>query len=115
MKLYCYFKDCFIGIMYIGVAEKKMEWVEDEQLSEQAKHFKSLLPLNSSYKIDCFISERVADRRRPGVDVWLSQIGCNLQSTDEEIFVKNHGYAVYDMFWCTTERDDDSLWKKFYV
>ena len=28
----------------------------------------------------------------------------------EEIFVKNHGYAVYDMFWCTTERVDDSLW-----
>lgn len=107
-KYYCFTGKCFIGIMtFLDNGEITMEYEDDSKLDNYAKMFKKLTPMNTTEEILTFIGERVPDRRRPGVDVWLSMSGCSLYSSDIEIFQKNHGMSINDVFFIDEEKKLD--------
>ena len=88
-----------------------MEWVEDSELSDVALKYKKYLDLSTKENILAFIGERVLDPRRPNVSPFLSSIGCHLNSSPIEIFQKNHGVSINDVFWIN-ETKDNSFWQE---
>ena len=111
MKYYCFVKDCFVGIMeFKKNGDITMTWEDDNKLIELAKTYKKYFNLSTTEHILAFIGERVPDRRRPGLSVFLSGIGCNLNSSDLEIFIRNHGVSLNDTFWIN-DTNDNSFWK----
>lgn len=112
MKYYCFVKDCYVGIMeFKDDGNITMTWEDESNFIELAKTYKKYMSLNTTEEILAFIGERVPDRRRPGLSVFLSGIGCHLNSSDLEIFTKNHGVSFNDCFWIN-ETKDNSFWQK---
>ena len=111
MKYYCYVKDCFVGIMeFKDNGEITMTWEPDDKLIELARTYKKYLNLSTTEHILAFIGERVPDRRRPNLSAFLGMIGCHLNSSDIEIFIKNKGVSGNDTFWIN-DKKDNSFWQ----
>lgn len=106
-------EDCFIGIWRIkDDGSMEYTWEPEENLSPLDKKYKSYCPLETEKELWLLIEDRVPDMRRPGLSPFLARIGCNMQSTPLEIFIKNHGFSINDLFWVNTEKDN-SLWYKW--
>lgn len=91
--------------------EITMDYEPDEKLDDYGRRFKFWTPMNTTEDIMRFIGERVPDRRRPGLDIWLSQCGCSRFDTDIEIFQKGHGVSINDIFFIDTEKRLDFFYE----
>ena len=107
-KYYCFAGKCFIGIMnFLDDGEITMEYEDDSKLDDYAKLFKKLTHMRTTEEILKFISVRVPDRQRKNVDVWLIIPDWSLCSSDIEIFQKNHGVSINDVFFIDEEKKLD--------
>ena len=108
---YCFVKNEYIGILTIDLesGEKTMQYIGNtENISQYAKNWIKYFPLDSTEAIDNFISERVISRTRPDAGIWLGLAGCNINSTDTEIFLAAHGTSYNDLFWI--DDTPESVW-----
>lgn len=99
---YCFVKNECIGMLTIDSTngEKKMQYIENtDNLSQYARNWIKYFPFKSTEDIDNFISERVISRTRPDAGIWLGMVGCNVNSTDVEVFLAGHGTSYNDLFW----------------
>lgn len=111
-KFYCFVGKCFLGVMkFYDNGEITMDYEPDEKLDDYGKKFKFWTPMNNTEDIMRFIGERVPDRRRPNIDVWLSMSGCNRFSSDVEIFQSCHGVSINDIFFIDTEKRLDFFYE----
>ena len=100
-KFKCYHDKCYIGRFYFH-SDGNKEFTPDnkENYTVGASNFVKYMPLSNTDDINVFISERVIPPERPDRSVWLSMLdGYNPNDSDEEIFIKNKGYGVNDLFW----------------
>lgn len=109
IKRYCFLGSEYIGNLIIDTDknDKHMEYLPDKKLSDRAKMWKQMLPMNTTRLVDLFISERVIPDGRPEKSLVLSMIGLSPRASDLEIFLAEHSVGNNDLFW-TSETLDNS-------
>lgn len=93
--------------------EKEMKWEDDSNLNYIGKQYKKYYGLENTEKIDVFISERVINREREDAGIWLSQNGAAINDSDLDIFIKNHGCSINDVFWINDTKDNHMWYDVF--
>lgn len=94
----CFYKECYIGKLYISDSEKKFVPENQQNYTEGASNFIKYMPLATTSDIDAFISERVIPLERPDRSVWVSMAGLEPYASDLDIFIANRGRGLNDDF-----------------
>lgn len=110
MLYYCFVADCYVDTLEFKDNEIVMTWEDDSKLSSLALKYKKYMDLSSTQNILTFISERVADIRRPNVAPFLAMVDCHLNSSQVEIFLASNGVSINDLFWISKTKDN-SYWQ----
>lgn len=110
-EFYCFYDRCYIGKLYFYPdSEKKFVAENQENYTIGASNFVKYMPLSNTSDIDAFISERVIPLERPDRSVWITMLDdCSPYASDEEIFIKNYGRGLNDLFWMNTEKSLEPL------
>lgn len=110
MIFYCFVAECFVGeLNFKDDGDITMTWEDDKNLTPLALRYKKDLLLDTREHILNFIDERTPDMRRPGLAVFLSQVGCHMNSSPIEIFIADAGQSINDLFWINKVKSN-KLW-----